>query len=113
MTQFVYITSTLKLHFQIPCVFPVRLQMFPVQIYVICNYYIHKTDLADSSSFKKNWEIFAANMETPFTFKNQGIYNLSKPNSLCFGKISKFPAFSPTGIFLLPFSCLLCAVGDL
>ena len=39
---FIYLTGyPLKLHFQI----------FPVQIYVICDYYIHKTDLADLFSF--------------------------------------------------------------
>ena len=52
----------LKLHFQIPCVFPVysvRRQFFPVPIYVICYYFIHKTDLADLSVFKKKilWQI--------------------------------------------------------
>ena len=29
------------------------------------------------------------------------IYNLSKLNSLCFGKTSKFPVFSLTGIFVV------------
>ena len=43
----------LKLHFQIPCVFPVRPQIVPVPIYVTCDYYIHKTDLSDLSRFKK------------------------------------------------------------
>ena len=33
-------------------VFPVEQQIFPVPIYVICDYYIHKTDLADLSSLK-------------------------------------------------------------
>ena len=45
----------LKLHFQIPCVFPVQLHIFPVPIYVICDYYIDKTDLADLSCFKIIW----------------------------------------------------------
>ena len=31
----------LKLHFRIPCVFPVWWQIFPVPIDVICHYYIH------------------------------------------------------------------------
>ena len=39
------------LHFQIPCVFPVQLQIFPVPIYLICDY--DKTDLADLFIF---WE---------------------------------------------------------
>ena len=38
-----------------PCFFLVQPQIIPVPIYMICNYYIHKTDLADLSSFwKKN-----------------------------------------------------------
>ena len=44
---------------------------------------------------------------------DQKVYNLSKPNSLCFGKISKFPVFSLTGIFLGHFPCFPCAVGTL
>ena len=46
----------LKLHFQIPCVFPVRPKIFPVPIYINCDYYINKTDLTDVSSFNKFWE---------------------------------------------------------
>ena len=34
-------------------VFPVQPQIFPVPIYVTCDYYINKTDLADLSSFKR------------------------------------------------------------
>ena len=41
----------LKLYFQIPCVFPVQQQISPVPIYIICDYYMHKIDLADLSSF--------------------------------------------------------------
>ena len=70
----------LKFHFQILCVFPVRPQILPVPIYVICDYYIHKTDSADLSNsknkLKTNFPVF----------------------SLCFDKISKFPVFSLTGI---------------
>ena len=43
----------LKLYFQIPCVFPVRPQIFPVPIYIICEYNIHRNDLVDLSSFWK------------------------------------------------------------
>ena len=43
----------LKLYFHIPCVFPVQSQIFPVPIYIICDYYIDVTDLADLSNF---WE---------------------------------------------------------
>ena len=37
-----------------PCVFPVHPQIFPVPINVTCDYYIHRTDLSELSSFKKN-----------------------------------------------------------
>ena len=85
----------LKLHCQIPCVFPVRRQFFPVPIYVICDYYIHKTDLADLASFNYFWEIFAAYSEISFTlrFKESGNLQLEQTkfpvlakfqNSLCF-----------------------------
>ena len=46
----------LKLHFQSPCVFSVISKKFPVPIYVNCDCYIHKTDLANLSSFKKTWK---------------------------------------------------------
>ena len=113
----------LKLHFQIPCFpyfFHVRPHIFHVPIYAICDYYIHKTDLVenlfvdlvDLSSFKKNRN-FSRQYQIIFYFENQGIYNLGKPNSLCFGKISKFPVFSLTGNFLGHFPCFPCAVGTL
>ena len=35
-----------------PCVFPVQSQIFPVPIYIICDYYIDETDLADLSNFR-------------------------------------------------------------
>ena len=41
------------------------------------------------------------------TFRYKRIYNLSKPNSLCFGKISKFPVF-PERDFLSHFPCFPC-----
>ena len=61
----------LKLYFQIPCVFPVQPRIFPVPIYIICEYYKHRTDLADLSSF---WE-----KNGNFLGKYRRI-----PNSLCF-----------------------------
>ena len=61
----------LKLHFQILCVFPVWQQIFPETIYVICDYYIHKTDLADLSSSQKYLEIFAVNFKISFTFRTR------------------------------------------
>ena len=59
----------LKLYFQIPCVFPVQLQIFPVPIYIMCDYYIHKTDLADLSSFWEKMDFFAENIAISFTFR--------------------------------------------
>ena len=82
---------------------PVRWQIFFVSIYVICECYIHKTDSADLTSFNIFLEIFTANLKYLLTL-NQEFYNLSKPNSLCFGKISKFPVFSLTGNIFWPFS---------
>ena len=55
-------------------------------------------------------EIFAANI---LYLWHQGIYNLSKQNSMCFGKISKFLVFSLTGNFLGHFPCFPCVVGTL
>ena len=75
-------------------------------ISIICDYYIHKTDLADLSSFWEKMEIFAANIAISFTF---GIRELQLEQtkfpvfSLCFGKISKFPVFSLTGNYLAIF----------
>ena len=63
-------------------------------IYVICDSSIRKTDLADLSRFLKRMEFLRQILKY---LKNQGIYNLSKPNSLCFGKISKIPVFSLAG----------------
>ena len=56
-----------KCIFKFP-VFPVQPQIFPVPNYVICDYYIHKTDLADLSSLIFWGEIYAANIEISFTF---------------------------------------------
>ena len=101
-----------------PCVFPVQSQFFPVPISIICDYYIHKTDLAYLSSFwEKNGNCHGKYRNILYLW-HQGIYNLRKQNSLsvCFGKISKFPVFSLTGIFFghFPcFPCFPCAVGTL
>ena len=59
----------LELYFQIPCVFPVRTHIFPGPIYIICDYYIHKTDLADLSSFWEKMIFGAANIAMSFTFR--------------------------------------------
>ena len=48
-----------------PVFFPMRPQIFPVPIYVICEYwpYLHKTYLADLSTIKKIFISFAENIE--------------------------------------------------
>ena len=96
------------------CVFPVQLQIFPVPVYIICDYYIHKTELAHLPSFWKKKEIFAANIAISFTFRTREL-QLEQTKfavfSLCFGKISKLSVFSLKGIFFGPFPCFPCAVG--
>ena len=51
----------LKLYFQnhcFPCFFPVRQQILPMPIYVICDFHMHKTDLPDSNIFGRfPWQI--------------------------------------------------------
>ena len=87
----------LKLYFQIPCVFPVRPQIFPVPIYIMCEYYIHRTDL--SSFWEKNEK---KKSQYPLLLESEHLQlELTKfpVFSLCFDKISKFPVFSLTGIF--------------
>ena len=42
-----------KLHFQNSLCIPCPTANFPVPIYMICDYYIHNTDLVDLSSLKK------------------------------------------------------------
>ena len=98
----------LKLHFQIPCVFPVRRHIFPVPIYVIWDYYIHKTDLADLSLSSFNfWGRFSWQISKYLTPLESGNLQLEQTKFpvfyLCFGQISKFPVFSLTGILFAIF----------
>ena len=44
-------------------------QVYPVQIYVICDYYIYKTDLTRLIQLQKKLEIFVANIVISFTFR--------------------------------------------
>ena len=90
----------LKLHFQIPCVFPVRQQIFPVSIYVICDYNIHKTDLADLSSLNLFWRFSRKIWKYLLTLES-GNLQLEQ---------TKFPVFWKNSIFLGPFSLFsLCS----
>ena len=88
-----------------PCFFPVRRQIFPVPIYVICDYYIHKTDLADLSSLITKIE----------KSKNQKIskYLLPLESGNLQLEQTKFPVYFLTGIFFCHFPCFPCAVGTM
>ena len=95
-----------------PCFFPVQWQIFPVPIYVICDYYTHKTDLTDLSSFKICWEIFTANFKIflPLESGNLQLEQTKFPVfSLYFGKISKFPDKDFFWLFSLFFLFSLCS----
>ena len=89
----------LKLHSQIPCVLPVfsmsnhKFSLCQIIWFVTITYTKLTWQTYPALEKKKK---FATNIKNRY---NQGIYNLSKPNSLCFGKISKFPLFTLTGIF--------------
>ena len=105
--------SPLKLYFQIPCVFPVRPQIFPVPIYIICECYIYRTDLAGLFSFWKKRIFLRQLSQYPLLLESEHLqleltkFPVFRQNfvfSLCFDKISKFPVFSLTGIFFWPFS---------
>ena len=72
---------------------------------MISDFYIHKTDLPDLSSFISFFFRFSRQILKYVLLLESGNLQLEQPNSLCFGKISKFPVFSLTGILLLlPFS---------
>ena len=99
-----------------PCVFPIWPHIFPVPIYVICDYYIHKTALSSSS---KKIEIFAANIETSFTSRNREIttwaYHIPCVFPV-FWQNFQIPCVFPDRDFFLTFSCFpcfLCGVGTL
>ena len=77
-------------------------------------YYIHKTDLHTYPASKKENGNVRGKYYNILYFLYQGIYNLNsiyKLNSLCFGKFSKFPVLSLTGIFLAISLFSLCS-GD-
>ena len=103
----------LKLSFQIHCVFPVRPQIFPVPIYILCEYYIHRTDLVDLSSVWKF--LFLQQLsQYPLLLESEHLQlELTKfpVFSLCLDKMSKFPVFSMTGNFFGHFPCFPCVVG--
>ena len=71
----------LKFHFQIPPFSPFD-HKFAVPIYVICDYYIHKTDLADSSTFKKKKK---KKFQIPCVFLDREFFGTFSLFSLCSG----------------------------
>ena len=93
-----------------PCVFPVQSQIFPVPIYIICDYYIDETDLADLLGQK--WKFSRQILQYPLLLES-GNLQLEQTK---FPVFSKFPGFFLTGIFLgrFPsFPCFPCALGTL
>ena len=99
--------------------FPVQPQIFPVPIYIICDYYIHKADLADLSSFALLKFCSSCKFPDP---KGKGYCNICRKNSIfspqSFGKMSKFPVFSLTGnIFghfpVFPVPWVPCIIRDM
>ena len=90
-----------------PCFFPVRRQIFPVPIYVICNYYIHKTDLADFSSFKKQFSQPISKYLLPL---ESGNLQLEQTKFPVFWQNFQIPCVFPDRTFLGPFSLFsLCS----
>ena len=89
----------------LPCFFPVQLEFFPLPISEICDNVICKTEKIEN--FAQNIAISCVLRISEFT-----ICLLRKQNSLCFGKIAKFPVF-PLTVFCYHFPRYPCAVGTL
>ena len=102
----------LKLYFQIHCVFPVQPQIFPVPTYVFCDYYIHKIDLADLSSFCKKNGTFVETIAIFFTFTalESGNLQLEQTKFPVFWQNFQIPCALPNKYF---FGHFPCAVGTL
>ena len=96
-------------------VFSLSNRKFSVPIYIICEYYIHRTDLADLSSFWKKMDFFVWQLsQYPLRLESEHL-QLELTNfpvfSLCLDKIpcvlTKFPnsLFSLTGNLFGHFPC--------
>ena len=91
----------------------------PHNLYLYINNipHIHRTDLADLSSFWKKMDISRGNYRNILYFLESEHLQLELTKfpvfSLCFDKISKFPVFSLTGNPFGHFPCFPCAVGTL
>ena len=97
----------LKLHFQIPFVFPIRLQIFPVLIYVICDYttYTKRTWQTYPAS-KSFWEMFTANKKYLLCLES-GHLQLAQNKFPVFWKHFQIPCVFPDRVFFGLFS--LCS----
>ena len=96
----------LALHFQIPCFLSVQTQIFPVPIHVICDYYIHKTDLADLSGFFKKLKFRGKY----FLLQESGNLQLEQTKFPVIWQNFQIPCVFPNRDFFLPFSLFsLCS----
>ena len=86
-----------------PVFFPVRLQTFPVPINIICDYYIHKTDFADLSSFWKKMDFFATNTQSLLLLESEHLL-LELTKFLVFWQNFQIPWVFPDRDVFLPFS---------
>ena len=84
--------------------------MFRVPIYVICD--IHKTDLADLSSFRNIWKFSRQILKFLLPLESGNLQHEENKFPVL-GKVSKFPVFSRTGNSFGHFPCFPCAVGTL
>ena len=78
--------------------------------YEICDYHIHKIDLADLSSFITNLEIFASKIEISFTLES-GNLQREQPKFPVFWQNFQIPCVFP--VFFGPFSLFSLCSGDL
>ena len=91
-----------------PCVFPIQLQIFPVPIYVICDYYIHKTDLADLSNFTE----FSHQISEYLLPLGSGNLQLEQTKFPVFWQIFQIPCVFPDRESFWPCSLFSLCSGD-
>ena len=87
----------LELHFKIPCVFPVWPQIFPVPIYMICDYYIYA---------KLTSEIFKYSLQIPkyLLLLESGNLRVEQTKFPVFWPNFQIPCVFPDREYLRPFS---------
>ena len=76
--------------------------IFPVPIHVICEYYIHKTDLADLSTLKKIFTSFAAKTWNIFYPIQSGNLQLEQTKFPVFWQNFQIPCVFPDREFFWP-----------